>query len=86
MRSFEKVMYSVSITLEALKSKKKKQEIKNLIVMVHRLSRTFDWAYAAGRDDPNDMFYNGDESNNDAKLLLSCLDFSMPEDLLDHRN
>jgi hypothetical protein len=86
MRSFEKVMYSVKITLEALKSKKKKQEIKNLIVMVHRLSRIFDWSYAAARDDPNDIFYNVDGNNSDARLLLSCLDFSMPEDLQDHRN
>lgn len=78
-------MYMVRVTLENIKEHEKKQELKNLIVMVHRLSRLFDWCYAAARDDPNDVFYNTDPENSDAKLILSCVDFSMPEDVYVHR-
>jgi len=84
IRSFEKVIYMINLVADLLKEDPKSKNRKMFIIMAHRLAILFDIIYGAACDDPDWVFYNPEESE-DLLLLLECLDFSMPEDIIGHR-
>lgn len=86
IRSLEKVLYSISLTMSLMEEDDTSMKRKMLIVMTHRLSRLFDLMYAATLDDKDSVFYSTDPQNPDLLLLTECMDFEMPSNLESHKN
>jgi acetyl esterase/lipase len=85
IRSLEKVAYMISLSLNLLEAEDISKNRKIFIIMTHRLSRLFDLLYAAALSDENDIFYVRDPLSEDLGNLLEWLDFSMPEDIQQHK-
>lgn len=83
VRAFFKIAKMTDVNFKYLKKYHEESNFKRLFVLANGLSKIFDFLYISSMDDPNDIFYNPNE--NDINLLMNCVEFSEPKNLLEHK-
>ncbi|CAI2383899.1 unnamed protein product [Moneuplotes crassus] len=85
LKVLERVLMQLKINMNLVKmNNNKNYPFKNVLIYTMKCCRLFDFLFSAALDDENDILYKN-KLNEEADLLLDCLEFSTPKDVKLHR-
>jgi len=75
----------LDVNMQYLKQHHQDDTLKQIFILSSQLAKLMDLLFCASTDDENDIFYDRSRQE-DVELLLDCVEYSEPQNLIEHKN